>query len=207
MSYTELCEKALKSAEKLGAKEAEALIVARRAIGVEIERAEIKTSSDVEDVGLGVRAVTNQKIGFAFTNILTDKEAEKTAKRAVEASKASPKDRNWQQLPEKHTYPTVRDTYDERITQFTSNEAVDLCQTMINTACEVDKRVLPAFGGAQVTISEGLCLNSHGVKAEDKGTSLVCSLGTIARSKTAVSPECFEFKASRRYAPDPKWVA
>jgi len=29
----------------------------------------------------------------------------------------------------------------------------------------------------------------------------------MARSKTAVSPECFEFKASRRYEPDPKWVA
>jgi len=207
MRYAELCEKALKSAEKLGAKEAEALIVARRTIGVEIERAEIKMSSDVKDVGLGVRVITNLKIGFAFTNILTDKEAEKTATRAAEASKASLKDKNWKHLPEKHTYPTVRDTYDERITQFTSDEAVVLCQTMINTAWEVDKRVLPAFGGAQVTISESLCLNSHGVKADDKGTSLVCSLGTIARSKTAVSPECFEFKASRRYAPDPKWVA
>ncbi len=29
----------------------------------------------------------------------------------------------------------------------------------------------------------------------------------MARSKTAVSPMCFEFKASRKYEPDPKWVA
>lgn len=207
MSYVSLCEKVLKSAEKLGAKESEALIVVRRAISVEIERAEIKTCSDVVDSGLGVRTVTNKQIGFAFTNILTEKEAEKTIKRAVKASKASPRDKNWKQLPEKHRYPTVKDTYDKRITKFTSDEAVVLCQTMINTARDVDKRVLPAFGGAEVTISQGICLNSHGVKAEDKGTSLACALGTMARSKTQVSPMCFEFKASRRYEPDPKWVA
>jgi PmbA protein len=207
MSYTELCERVLKSAEKLGAKEAEALIVVRRAIGVEIERAEIKTCNDVLDRGLGVRTITNKKIGFSFTNILTEREAEKTVKRAVEASKASPKDKNWKQLPEKHKYPAIKDVYDKKMTKFTSDEAVVLCQTMINTAYEVDKKVLPAFGGAQVTIFESVCLNSHGVRAEDKGTSLICSLATMARSKTAVSPMCFEFKASRSYEPDPKWVA
>jgi len=207
MSYVTLCEKALNSAEKFGAKEAEALLVVRRAIGVEIERGEIKTCSDILDGGLGVRAITNKKIGFAFTNILTESEAEKTAKRAVEASKASPKDKKWKQLPEKGKYKTIRDTYDKRITEFTSDEAVVLCQTMIKTAHEVDKRVLPAFGGAQVTISESICLNSHGVNVADKGTSLVCSLATMARSKTEVSPICFEFKASRMYEPDPEWVA
>ncbi|MFQ6086815.1 MAG: TldD/PmbA family protein [Candidatus Bathyarchaeia archaeon] len=207
MGYVSLCEKVLKSAEKLGAKEAEALIVVRRMIGVEIERGEIKTCSDIMDSGLGVRAITDKKIGFAFTNILTRKETEETARRAVEASKASPKDKNWKRLPEKQRYPTVKDIYDKKITRFTSDEAVALSQTMINTAYDVDKRVLPAFGGAQVAIFESTCLNNHGVEAEDKGTSLVCSLATMARSKTQVSPECFEFKASRKYEPDPEWVA
>lgn len=207
MSHVELCERVLESAEKLGAQETEALVVFRRAIGVEIERAEIKTCSDVMDGGLGVRAITNKKVGFAFTNILTQKEAEETVRRAVKASKASPKDKNWRRLPEKQRYPTVRDTYDKKITRFTSDEAVVLCQTMIKTAYDVDKRVLPAFGGAQVTIFDSVCLNSHGVKISDKGTSLVCSLATMARSKTAVSPICFEFKASRKYEPEPRWVA
>ncbi|MGD8505091.1 MAG: TldD/PmbA family protein [Candidatus Bathyarchaeota archaeon] len=207
MSYMELCETVLKSAEKLGAKEAEALILARRGISVEIERAEIKTCSDVTDSGLGVRTITNKKIGFAFTNILNQKEAEKTAERAVKASKASPKDENWNRLPEKHEYPTVKDVYDKKITKFTSDEAVVLCQTMMNTAHSVDKRVLPAFGGAEVNISENICLNSHGISVSDKGTVLVCALGTMARSKTVVSPVCFEFKASRKFETDPKWVA
>ncbi len=207
MSYLELCEKVIKSAEKLGAKEAEALIVVRRAIGVEIERAEIKTCSDVMDSGLGVRTIIDQKTGFAFTNILTKTEAEKALKQAVKASKASLKDKNWKRLPEKRKYPTVKDTYDEKVTRFTSDEAVVLCQTMIDTAYGVDKRVLPAFGGTEVAIFENICVNSHGVKVEDKGTSFGCGLGAMARSETQVSPMCVEFKASRRYDPDPKWVA
>jgi PmbA protein len=207
MSYIELCEKVLKSAEKLGAKEAEALVVVRHAIGVEIERAEIKTCSDVSDCGLGVRVITNSKIGFAFTNVLTEKEVERTVKQAVKASEASPKDKNWRRLPEKRDYPTVKDTFDKRMTEFTSDEAVVLCQTMINTAFDVDKRVLPAFGGAQVNLFENVCLNSRGVEVSDKGTSLMCSLAAMARSKTEVSPVCFEFKASRKYKPHPEWVA
>ncbi|NIV44831.1 hypothetical protein GWN49_08180, partial [Candidatus Bathyarchaeota archaeon] len=78
------------------------------------------------------------KLGFAFTNILAPKEAEATVKRAVEASAASPQDKNWKQLPEKHRYPTVNETYDKKITQFTPDEAVLLCQTMIKTAHDVD---------------------------------------------------------------------
>jgi PmbA protein len=132
---------------------------------------------------------------------------EQTVKRAVKASKASPKDKNWRQLPEKKDYPTVEGTYDEKIKEFTSDEAVVLCQTMMNTALEVDKKVLPAFGGAQVSIFKSICLNSHGVEASDKGTSLICSLATMARSEKEVSPICFEFKASRRYEPAPEWVA
>jgi PmbA protein len=207
MSYFALCEKALKTAEKLGAQEVEAVIVFRRVIGVEIERAEIKTCNDVTDCGIGVRAITNQKTGFAFTNMLVESEVEQTVKRAVKASKASPKDKNWRQLPEKKDYPTVEGTYDEKIKEFTSDEAVVLCQTMMNTALEVDKKVLPAFGGAQVSIFKSICLNSHGVEASDKGTSLICSLATMARSEKEVSPICFEFKASRRYEPAPEWVA
>lgn len=207
MSYLTLCAKALKSAEKSGATEAEALILVRRVINAGIERGEIKTCSDVLDGGLGVRALHNKRIAFASTNILTEKNVERTAQHAVEVSKVSPEDKNWRQLPEKGKYPIVEETYDKRITKLTSEETAVLCQTMIKTACEVDKRVLPAFGGVQVTISEVICLNTHGVNVADKGTSLLCSLGTTARSKTKVSPICSELKVSRRYQPDPEWVA
>jgi len=206
MSHVELCRKAVETAQKIGAKEAEAFITGGRTVSVEIERGEIKTCSDVTDIGMAIRAITDGKRGFAYTNVLTREEVEKTTKQAVAASSASLRDKNWTQLPEKNRYQTVQKTYDKRILEVTSDRAVEFCQRMIASCSEVDKRVLAAFGGAEVSNQKMACANSHGVEVEDQGTILVCSLGTMARSETQVTPICVEFKASRTYDPDPEWI-
>ncbi|UCE96511.1 MAG: TldD/PmbA family protein [Candidatus Bathyarchaeota archaeon] len=207
MNNFELCKKAVEWAMNTGVKEAEALVVSNRSTGVEIERAEIKTCTNTRDMGIAIRAVTDGKVGFAYTNMLTkEEEVKKTALQAAKASAASPKDKNWKRLPERKNYPTISDTFDKRITEFTSDEAVVLCQKMMESAVNVDKKVLPAFGGTEVIVQEIMCANSLGVEVEDKGTALFCGLGTMARSETQVSPMCFEFKASRTYTPEPDWV-
>ncbi|UCH31556.1 MAG: TldD/PmbA family protein [Candidatus Bathyarchaeota archaeon] len=206
MNYIELCREAMKSATAAGAQEVEALIISNQSISVEIERAEIKTCVDVKDVGMAVRTITHGKIGFAYTNMLEKREINKTAIQAANASKASLTDKNWRHLPESKGYPTVKQTYDERITKFTPDEAVIMCQKMMTSATEFDKRVLPAFGGTQVSTEKTVCLNSHGVEVEDKGTFFINVLGTMARSEAQVSPMCVEFKATRTYAPEPEWV-
>jgi len=206
MNFIELCREAIDAALRAGAKEAEAIIIDEHSMGVKIERAEIKTCTDVMDAGIGIRAVKNKKVGFAYTNILTSEEVEKTAKSVVKASNASRVDKNWRQLPQRQDYPQVRDTYDKRVTEVTSDDAVLLCQKMMAVAHEVDKRVLPAFGGVEVLAQEIVCLNNNGVEVEDKGTAMVCTLGTMAKSETQVSPVCYEFKVSRKYEPDPEWI-
>jgi len=199
MSFIELCREAIEAAVRAGAEEAEALLINRHIVGVEIERAEIKTCTDFTDAGTGVRTIKNQKVGFAYTNILTSEEMKKTAKKAVKASNAGRVDKNWRQLPRSKDYSLV-------ITEVTSDETVLLCQRMMAAAHEEDKRVLPAFGGAKVLVQELVCLNTSGVEVEDKGTALVCALETMAKSETQVSPVCYELKASRKYEPDPEWV-
>lgn len=206
MSFIKLCREAIEAAVRADAEEAEALLINRHIVGVEIERAEIKTCTDFTDAGIGVRTIKNQKVGFAYTNILTSEEMKKTAKKAVKASNAGRVDKNWRQLPQSKDYALVRDTYDRRVTEVTSDETVLLCQRMMAAAHEVDKRVLPAFGEAKVLVQEVVCLNTSGVEVEDKGTALVCALETMAKSETQVSPVCYELKASRKYEPDPEWV-
>jgi len=206
MDYFELCKKAIDTTVKFGAKEAETLVVSGHSISVEIERGEIKTCTDFWDNGIGIRALIDGKVGFAYTNMLTNESVNKTAEQAVKASKASLKDKNWRKLPEKARYPVVKDTYDKRLVEFSPDEAVTLCQRTMSSASEVDKRVLPAFGGTEVSVQEMVCANTSGVEGRDIGTSFSCALGTMARSETQVSPVCFEFKASRLYRPEPEWV-
>ena len=206
MNFIDLCKEAINTAARAGATEAEALIVHRHTVGAEIERAAIKTCTDIMDAGIGIRTIKNKKLGFAYTNILTSEEVKRTAKKAVKASNASRADKKWRQLPQRKDYPPTAETYDKRITEVTSEETVLLCQKMMTVAHDIDKRVLPAFGGVEVLAQAVACLNTSGVEVEDRGTVLVCALGTMARSETQVSPVCYEFEASRRYEPHPEWV-
>jgi PmbA protein len=206
MSHIELCKTAVATAQKAGAKEAEAFIYGDRTVNVDVERGEIKTCSDLKDIGMGIRAITDGKIGFAYTNVLSQEEVQKTAKQAAAASQASLKDKNWRQLPESRKYPTVEKTFDKRILEVASDKIVELCQQMITSSAEVDKRVMAALGGAQVSSLDLACANSNGVEVEDKGTFIACGLGAMARSETQVSPMCYEFKVSRTYEIDPNWV-
>ncbi len=206
MSHIELCKKAVAAAQEAGAKEAEALVFGDRTVNVDIERGEIKTNSDLEDIGIAVRAIIDGKIGFAYTNVLSREEVEKTAKQAAAASLASMKDENWRQFAESREYPVVQKTFDRRILEVASDKVVDLCLQMIASGAEVDKTVLAAFGGAQVSSQNLACVNSNGVEVEDQGTFIACGLAAMARSETQVSPMCFDFKVSRTYDIDPSWV-
>ena len=101
----------------------------------------------------------------------------------------------------------MKDTYDKRILEVTSDKAVEFCQRMIAVSAEVDKRVLAAFGGTEVSSQQAACVNNNDLEVQDKGTALVCYLGTMARSETQVSPVCSNFQATRTYRPEPEWVA
>ena len=201
-----LCGRALKAATTAGADEVETLLFKRYSTNVGIERAEIKTATNAKDMGMAVRAVTRGSIGFAYTNRLTANEVEKTARRAARASNASLTDEDWQTLPGKKPYPTVKDTFDRKLTEATPDEAVAVCLEMMAAAVDVDHRVIPAFGGVELETDEMACFNSHGLAVEDRGTVFVCDLGAMAQSETRVSPMCVEFQASRQYKPEPEWV-
>ncbi len=204
--YLDLCKKAVEEAMKLGASEAEALVLGERSVGTEVERGQIKSCSDIADVGIAVRVILNGRIGFAFTNVLTEESAKEMANRALKAAKSSPKDKNWRSLPSPKAYPVVQETYDKRIEELTSDTTVELSQRAIEATFGIGPNVLPAFGGTQIYVLELACANSHGVEVYDKGTGIATYMAAMARSETQVSPMCYEFLAKRKYEIDPEWV-
>lgn len=204
--HLDLCKKVVDEAIRLGASEAEALVYGGRTIGSEVERGQIKSCNDITDVGIAVRAILNGRIGFAFTNILTEESAKEIAKRAFKAAKSSPKDENWKSLPFPKAYPSVPETYDKGIEELTSDTAVELSQRAIEATFEVGPNVLPAFGGTQIQVLELACANSHGVEVYDRGTAIATYMAAMARTETQVSPICYEFTAKRKYEIDPEWI-
>jgi PmbA protein len=201
-----LAEKAVKTALKSGADEAEAFLNQSLTNSVTIEIGQISKTSRIIDRGLGIRVVMKKAIGFSYTNVLEDAAIEEAVRGAISFARASKPDKDWNGLPAKKTLPSVRGTYDRRIVDLHSEDLVKVASLMLDAAENTDKRAFPIEGGAGTGVLSAAVANSNGVGAADEGTVVECSLAAIGREGGEVTPECVEFNFEREYDVDPEWV-
>ena len=202
----EMGKKAVEKAVKYGANEAEAFLSEGFESSVEIERGQIVGAMSRKEHGLGLRAVYNNAIGFAYTTILDEKSITETVERAVKFAKANKPDENWPGFPSSKEFPSVENIYDKRITEMSPQELISNASLMLETATAYDRRVLPIGGAVQASYICQAIVNSSGVEAWDMGTGIGCYLVTIAREGSEVTPVCFEYNAERIFKVDPEWV-
>jgi len=189
-----------------GAEEAEAFLSINSGASIDIERGQIVRSIKRMDQGLGVRAVYRKAVGFSYVNTLTDKNVEEAATRAFRAARASRSDKNWRNLPNPKRFGETRGTYDKRIVSVSSDELVETAAVMLGAVEAYDKRVLAVDGRVATSLGHTVVVNSHGVEAFDRGTAVGCSMETIARDGSDVTPACYELNAERVYDIDPEGV-
>jgi PmbA protein len=203
-----IAEKTVNVAVAKGASEAEAYVYEGQASNVGIELGQITKTDQIVDRGIGVRVVFNRAIGFAYTNIISDSNAiEDIVARALSAARASKPDVDWKGFAQKISgVPALEGTFDSKILEISSDELVNMSQNMINSAVQVDKNILVAEGGIGNAYGSNAIVNSNGICNFDKGTFIECSLATLAKNGTKVTPVCFEFNAARNYNIDPVWV-
>ena len=202
-----LAENAVKAALIKGAQDAEAYVYEGQASNIGIELGQISKTNRIIDRGLGIRVAANKAIGFAYTNILEDAYAvEKAVTSALSAARASKPDPDWNGLPQKKPYPITEKTFDKKIVELSSEDLVNVASTMLDAAEQIDKRVFPIEGGIGSAYLSNAIANSNGVTGFDRGTIIECSLATIAKEGSSVTPVCFEFNAARNYNLDPSWV-
>ncbi len=201
-----LAESAVTLAQKRGAAEAEAFAYDGRATSIGLERGQITKSNMIIDQGLGIRAIINKAIGFAYTNVLEQAAIEEAIAKALSAAKASRPDSDWHGLPEKKAYGKTDNTYDPKLADLRSEDLVNLTSTMLDAAVQADKRILAIEGGAGAGRYSTAIVNSNGISAFDSGTMIECSLAAVAKQGNTVTPVCFEFNAARNYNVDPAWV-
>jgi PmbA protein len=202
-----LAEKAVKAALKEGAQDAEAYVYEGQASNIGIELGQISKTNRIIDRGLGIRVAANKAIGFAYTNIVEDPKAiEKAVSSALSAARASKPDSDWNGLPQKKPYDVTHKTFDKKILALTSEDLVNTAATMLDAAWQVDKRVFPIEGGVGSAYIANAIANSNGVTGFDRGTVIECSVATLAKEGSSVTPVCFEFNAGRTYNLDPSWI-
>lgn len=202
-----LAEYVVDFALKNGAEEAEAFIHYGFTRTVSIERGQITKSASIIDQGIGIRALIRNALGFAYTNILEEREDVKAAVlKALKSARSSLPDKYWQGLPSKKSFKDVAGIFDQKVLNLSSEELVKAASAMLKSAKKTDKRVLPVEGSVGAAHICNAIVNSHGVSGFDRGTMVECSLAIVAREKGNVSPICFEFNMERSYNLNPEWV-
>ena len=202
-----IAENAVKAALINGAQDAEAYVYEGQASNIGIELGQISKTNRIIDRGLGIRVALNKAIGFAYTNIIEDAKAiEKTVTSALSAAIASKPDPDWNGLPQKQHYPLTENTFDKKIVELSSEDLVNVASTMLDAAGQVDKRIFPIEGGIGSAYLSNAIANSNGITGFERGTIIECSLATLAKEGSSVTPVCFEFNAARNYNLDPSWV-
>lgn len=199
----EIGKKAVETAIKNGAEEAEAFLGIGNGTSINIERGQIVRSIKSSDQGLGIRAIYRKAVGFSYTNMLTINSVEEAATRAFRAAKSSQPDKNWVELPSPKSFDVTKGTYDKKITELASDDLVQVTSDMLETVSNYDKRVLAVAGGVSTSVFSNAVVNSHGIEESDVGTAVGCSMETIARDGPNVTPACFEVDAKRSYDIDP----
>ena len=82
LSLIETGEKIVRSALKLGVDEVEVYLVKGWSLHVEIERNQLVRNVKSIDEGFGIRIVSNRSTGFAYTNLASKENIEKTVLKA-----------------------------------------------------------------------------------------------------------------------------
>jgi PmbA protein len=201
-----LGKKAVDFAVRSGADEAEAFLSMLANTSINIERGQIVRSTKRIDQGLGVRAIYKKAMGFSFTNTFTIKNIEDVATEAFKSARASRPDPDWQNLPSPKSFAETKGTYDKRLEAVSSDELVRMAVTLLEAVESCGRRVLPVEGGVGTSFTRTVVVNSEGVEAYDRGTAIGCSMETIARDGSDVTPACFELDAGRVHRIDPEWV-
>ena len=189
----ERCREALKLTKRHGADNVEIFGQTSHAISADIEKHDLQTSSSQQETMVGIRALVNQQVGFACTNVLNELEA--ACADAVKLAKASPRDKN-NKLTEPVPFESVPDLYDPRAETFSVSDAVEQTIRMIETADSIDSRLVVGGGTFAVNRQTRCIVNSRGIDLAENSSLFTYYALATAKDGAKVSNMAFHFDAS-----------
>ncbi len=205
---TELAERTVKAAERLGAEQAEVYVGSARSFSIYVENNAIKSAAERRDAGCGIRCVFGKKIGFAYVTTLDVHDIENAVRRSVALAKASVADPDFVSLPtpESH-YPVVKGLFDKAIEGLDAEEAADLIARCVDAAKEpVQKRQYAIQADLSASSGSRAIANSLGISLSGKSTSAIIDSDVTIKEEGDQTSSA-EYQVSRALnGIDPEWV-
>jgi PmbA protein len=184
----DLLQYAVKQAESLGARDAEAYGAINNESEVFIENNDVKQAKSQRTSSIGIRVVLNGSTGFYSTNNLAKSKIREAAAMAIRVAHASPKDTH-NVLPSrsKSKSKSLRGIYDRNADSFQTLDAVRRADEMLKSAKSYDSRVSVDSGNFSVEITTHALANSNGIELREKASIFSWSIMGMAIEDSEIS--------------------
>ena len=148
----ELAELAVKKALGFGATEAEAYVQKVKRLWIEFAD-KIDSFKIIESIGMGLRVAVNKKLAIHSTSILSEREVEEAAEKAVKIAKVALEDPYWKHLNKEFGKSPVQGYFDDKLEAIEYGEIIEKISAAIDKMKEYDNRVKPTRGMLTASIS------------------------------------------------------
>ncbi|MDQ3998714.1 MAG: TldD/PmbA family protein, partial [Thermoproteota archaeon] len=184
----DLLQYAVKQAESLGARDAEAYGAINNESEVSIENNDVKQAKSQRTSSIGIRVVLNGSIGFYSTNNLAKSKIREAAAMAIRVAHASPKDtHNVLPSKSKSKSKSLRGIYDRNANSFQTLDAVRRADEMLKSAKSYDSRVSVDSGNFSAEVTMHALANSNGIELREKASIFSWSIMGMAIEDSEIS--------------------
>ncbi|HMK53950.1 MAG TPA: TldD/PmbA family protein [Methanobacteriaceae archaeon] len=196
----EVAYEALNKAFKVS-EEVEVYVGTEEGLDIDIQKDRVGFAKEVYSLGVGVRVILDDRMGFAYTTNL--KLIDKTVKKAEANALANQPDENFT-FAQKSKYFDVKGLYDHRAESMDVDSVVEFGKLLISTA--QDEGCQPTSGGYSVGYEKNILLNSNDVECKNASTLFSGFLSVNAPDGEVVST-AHESNSSCKMELDPEKIA
>ncbi|RYD04369.1 hypothetical protein N752_13425 [Desulforamulus aquiferis] len=138
--FLNIAENAVQRAVQNGAAMAEAYLLSSKELSIEVRDSEVETMKLAEDRGLGVRVISEGRVGFAFTTRLSNDGLDQVVQQAIANGSNTEPDQYYTLPKVSGGYPELN-VYDPGIRGATVEGKIKMAQEMERAAKAYDPRV------------------------------------------------------------------
>jgi PmbA protein len=197
LQLIDLCNKIVSKAQGNGASASEVQVKSNRQVLADIELGQISSVSQGQSDQLAIRVFIEGRMGCAFTNILSENEAEEALRLALNSARVTTTDEEWRSLSKPSVYPDVAGIWDNEAASCEASKMVEMTVDILRVASEVEPGMIPVYGGTSAVVERNAYANSNGVSHSERGTAAYIILAAIAQTESGVTPMVTSFDISR----------
>lgn len=184
----------LEMASRLGADEVELFAQRSNEKTVNFQTSALNSAAGSILEGVGIRVLIKKSLGFISVNSLDPAKIETSLHDAISIAKVTPPE-DFHSLPSPSEISDIPGLYDPKVDQISMEEVLEKSKQLLEDATSFDERISVDSGTFYAGSTEYAVINSKGLEASDKRTSLQSFIFGMAIDGDDIGSFDYEFES------------